>query len=179
MCRITLKAWGRFVRALAVTDSILSAIVRVGVAIAGSISVVLAVIGVCSVLQRNGNYYMKLLSYHHLPNSNEVRFDHIISNATILLASPHDKTHLKPISPRYAACEMRWGGYSDESLIGDAHGCDRPHGLTVLDLAILSEVAYIDDDSKSFVETNKIMKDLFPDLGMTVNIAPRLNTEGQ
>lgn len=165
-------------RALAVTDSILSAIVRVGVAIAGSISIVLAVIGVCSVLQRNGNYYMKLLSYHHLPDSNEVRFDHIISNATIRLMGPHDKTHLKPISPRYAACEMRWAGYDGEPLFGSTQGRDRAQGLTVLDLAILSEVAYIDDDSESFIETNKIMNDLFPDLGMTVNIAPRLNTEG-
>lgn len=166
MCRITLRAWGRFVRALAVTDSILSAIVRIGVAIAASISLVLAFIGVFSVLQRNGQYYIKLLSYRHPLGSNEIRFDHIISNSTIRLASPLDVMHLTSVHPRYAACSLSWGGSASVP------------GLTVVDLALLSEIAYIDDDSESYAETKRIMNDLFPGFGMTVITAPRLSAEG-
>lgn len=178
MCRVTLAAWGRLVRTLAVTDSILSAIVRVGIALAASISMVLAVIGVCSVLQRNGNYYIKLLDYHRLEASNEVRFNHIISNATIRLVSPNETSRLKSARPRYAACDLSWSGNPDHEYGFDIDNNAKTLGLTVLDLALLSEVAYIDDDSELFADTSHILDDLFPGLGMRVISAPQLNTEG-
>lgn len=173
MCRVTLRAWGRIVRALAVTDSILSAIVRIGIAIAASISIVLAVIGVCSVLQRNGGYYMKLLSYHRPDGSDTIKFNHIISNSTISLVSSEEPSNfLKPMNPRYAACSLRWDGWTEER--------DTPAtGLTLVDLALLSEIAYIDDDSDNFSETKATLDDLFPGLNMTVVSAPRMSTEGR
>ena len=170
VCRISLQAWGRFVRAMTVTDSILSAIMRVGIAIAASISLILAIIGIFSVLQRNGNHYISLLNYRRFPSSNQVQFDHIVSNATIRLLSSNDTTRLKPIPPRYSACELSWSGREKSD--------SETSSLSIIDLALLSEVAYMDDDSEMFVDTESVLNDLFPGLGMSVVSAPRLREEG-
>jgi hypothetical protein len=189
LCRIGLKTWGRFVRALTVTDSVLAAILRAGNAIAVFMTIMLAIISVSCVLQRNGKYYVPLLRYEKV-NDAEFKFDHIISNVSLYL---HDSTcnsinitneqfdKRVPKTPVYSACEIVWKGggryyRQNEPPLKSPPSLD--NGMTVLDLAILSEIAYVDDLSVDFSYTQTIIDDLFPGLGFHVNVAPRRDTEG-
>jgi hypothetical protein len=180
--------WGRIVRALAVTDSILAAALKAGIALAVTIASILAVISVLSVVQRNNGYSFTLLKYFKLSNG-DIHFDHIVSNITLKRyvsgASTPPTTLARPV---YASCGLTWsrgGAYSEASSTSSGNGASPLlpdpglKGFTLLDLALLSQVAYLDDDTPGFQASQRIMEDLFPGLGMEVITAPNSTTEGK
>ena len=177
-CRVSLSMWGGFVRTLTVTDSILGVLLRAGIAFGVLVSILFAVISVLCVVQRNGDYYLKLLNYHLLDNGT-IKFDHIVSNFTLHPWSEQSRFNRAP--PVYAGCAMTWDrGRNYDRLSPIYSGLSSEYvGLTIIDLALLSEIAYYDDDSTDFQESQAILNDMFPGLGMRVVSAPRLKTQGQ
>lgn len=188
-CRSSVAMWGRIVRALAVTDSILAAALKAGIALAVTIASILAVISVLSVVQRNNGYSFNLLKYGKLSNG-DIHFDHIISNVTLRKSPdgyvPSSSSLTRPV---YASCGLSWsrGGDQDTYYAGTSTGNGASptpsdgelKGFTLLDLALLSEVAYLDDDTPGFRASQEIMEDLFPGLQMEVITAPNSTTEGE
>jgi hypothetical protein len=178
-CRVSLSMWGGFVRTLTVTDSILGVLLRAGIAFGVLVSMLFAVISILCVVQRNGDYYLKLLNYHRLDRG-VIKFDHIVSNFTLHPWSEQSVFNRAP--PVYAGCAMTWdrGRKYDNRFSTESSRLHAEHiGLTIIDLALLSEIAYYDDDSTDFGESQAILNEMFPGLGMRVVSAPRLKTQGQ
>jgi uncharacterized membrane protein YhdT len=184
-CRSTVAMWGRIVRALAVTDSILAAALKAGIALAVTIASILAVISVLSVVQRNNGYSFNLLKYFKLDNG-DIHFDHIVSNITLKRSAPGVASPTTLARPVYASCGLMWsrgGAYEEASSTSSGNGASPSlpelKGFTLLDMALLSQVAYLDDDTPGFRASQSIMADLFPDLEMEVITAPNSTTEGR
>ncbi len=87
-------------------------------------------------------------------------------------ANGHSNVTAKTPVPVYAACDALWNSKSGYPVY--SKDVFRPDSsLTIVDLALLSEIAYIDDDSPNFTEVQGIINDLFPDLDLKVDAAPR------
>lgn len=150
--------FGNLARSLTVTDSFLSSILRMGTFIAALIAVLICSISVASVAQQRLNIFPQLISFHKLSNQ-ALHFDHRIVNVTLFPTAEYakhrgnffmNKDHFTYGSilphnrsePYYAACDWTWEGYS------------------LLDFALLSELAYFDDPRDGSL--NAIVNDLFP-----------------
>lgn len=139
MSQRTIAFFMKITKHLAITDSLLSAIVRAGTTLAVVISLILGIVSVASVLQQNTQMFPKLIDVIRTPDV--VHFDHIISNVT--LHRHRNQAPASPrVAPRYAGCDLMW------------------KELGILDMAILSELSYVDDTNSSAIQ--EILNDMFP-----------------
>jgi len=139
-------------RKVAITDTVLAGVMRAGTALGVVVALILGIISIASMLQQNMKLFPTLISFHE--SKGELLFNHIISNATLIKSPSLDPLCIanssnsndepnwvkcdtgglytaKPQSirkrkPRYAACDLRW------------------NTLSLLDLAIFSELSYFD-----------------------------------
>lgn len=164
-CRRVVGLAARITRALTVTDSVLSGVMRAGTTIGVIVGIILAMISVGSVIQQNTNFFPKLIYYHNkkLPSStldstgsrgsNVITFDHIISNVSLYRYDIIGSTSDDRVYPHYASCSLRW------------------HKLSLVDLSLFAELSYFDDSSSSVDETStyptmqQMLDDIFPDMG--------------
>ena len=144
-------------------------LLRAGTGLALSIAGLLGAISVASVLQRDAGIFPDLINFHVRPDS--ITFDHRVANVTLQRVHHplnHNETDdVKRIEPLYAACDWRWTGVGRETGSKRSSNASSPsdYGLTLLDLALLSEVAYISDSSQNLQFTLDV---LFPDLDFHV-----------
>ena len=150
----TLSFMINLVRKLTVAESLTSGVMRLAIAVAVVCSIFLSILTLASIVQQNWKIYPKFMSFYDSPEA--VLFDHTISNLTMFkktsnsgsLFQQYDATNINKkfdyqtssrIPPNYLACDLEWQGYS------------------VLDMALLSQLAYLDNE-----DLNGVYKSLFP-----------------
>lgn len=156
--RRNLSFFGNLARSLAVTDSFLSSILRMGTFFAVVVAVLICSISIASVAQQRLNIFPQLISFHKLSNQ-ALHFDHRVVNVTLYPTPEYTKHQTKRSidrdfhipgnalrynrsEPYYAACDWTWESYS------------------LLDFALLSELAYFDDPQDGSLTS--IVNQLFP-----------------
>ena len=99
-------------------------------------------ISLASIVQQNLNIFPKLITFHD--TGQEILIDHTITNLTLnkVLKNSVDSTECRNTQlkhPQYLACDLKW------------------HGYTALDLALLSEISYLDDEN-----LDPVIQSIFP-----------------
>lgn len=142
----------------------LGGVLRLGTGFAVSVAAILGAVSVGSVLQQNAGFFPDLIDLHVSPDT--LLFDHRMSNVTLVR---RNKTGPEPVllQPSYASCSWSWR--SQSSVLSG-----RNSELSLLDLSLLAEAAYLSDKQ----ELEKALHLLFADLAFELVHAPTDRKEG-
>ena len=157
----------------------LATLLRAGTGLAVSAAALLGAISVASVLQQDTGFFPDLMDFY--TSASSLHFDHRISNITLYkyinlnisnaATCPVAMTASKGFNETskvssYAACSWSWKGQNAATNV---------LGLTLFDLSLLAEVAYLGDSQSNLHHT---LSQLFPDLDFEVVHAPSVQSAG-
>lgn len=139
-------------RALAVSDSTLSGVIRGCVASVVISILIVGLIAVGSFAQKHLELFPRIVDLHLSHVDSSVTFNHKVSNVTLYFKEPNSlnrcaRNESKEF-PYYAGCDWRWDTKRESSvynLFGMSES--KPPSLTLFDFALFSELAYYDSSS--------------------------------
>ena len=159
-CKQNLSFLGNVLRSVAVTDSLLSSIMRIAAFILATVAFLICSISIASVAQQSLKLFPQLISYHRLEHSNAYHFDHRIANLTLypVNSSTSSSASSSTCSSTSSTCTSDKFSNDRESFYA---ACDWSwKGFSLLDFSILSELAYFDEMEKG--QLRAMISDLFP-----------------
>jgi hypothetical protein len=168
---------GNITRSLIFTDSILSGVILIFIAIGAIITLILSFISIGSFAQNALRLFPRTMHFHISMDGSGFLFDHRIANVSLFTnhSNPHYKKifrdqrqHLRNSESSNAADSMATCPSNISELMKPTYAsCNwKSHGLTLLDYALMSELAYFDDDKQ--MSLRNITNILFPDFGFDV-----------
>jgi hypothetical protein len=185
ICKRNVFFLGRITRSLTVPSNFLSGISRLFITVAVLLALMLSMISIASVLQHHLQIFPSLIDFYKFDNGT-IHFDHKIVNVTLypfISTNSNNKSIISEISNNVSNNEEiericnsnNKNECLNENIINDKDNkiniknyqnlfdpyyaiCDlKWHTLSLLDLALISEVSYFDENLQNIIGDNLII----------------------